>query len=126
MISDEKLASLAVGPTPEQEKVVRNVVRPVISEGAAVSHALQFLQDVSDMAQELLAYREAERKANSWDDAPEWANCRAKDQHCEWIYLELRPYSEPPTFDPPALFGVPVYCQSEVVRWIATLERRPK
>ena len=84
MISDEKLASLAVGPTPEQEKVVRNVVRPVISEGAAVSHALQFLQDVSDMAQELLAYREAERKAKSWDDAPEWANWFARD--AGWFY----------------------------------------
>ena len=78
MISDEKLASLAVGPTPEQEKVVRNVVRPVISEGAAVSHALQFLQDVSDMAQELLAYREAERKAKSWDDTEAWVQTRRK------------------------------------------------
>jgi hypothetical protein len=27
---------------------------------------------------DLLAYREAERKANSWDDAPEWALSRQR------------------------------------------------
>ena len=106
MISDEELECMA--STEAQNSTVA-VVRTV-----------------AEMAAELLAYREAERKASSWDDAPEWANCRAKDQHCEWIYLELRPYSEPPTFDPPPLFDVPVDYQSTVVRWIATLERRPK
>ena len=33
---------------------------------------------IKEMAQELLAYREAERKANSWDDAPEWALSRQR------------------------------------------------
>ena len=74
MVSDEKLASLAVPPTPAQEKSFRHA----IGEDEAADHALCHLRDVAEMAQELLAYREAERKANSWDDAPEWALSRQR------------------------------------------------
>lgn len=34
--------------------------------------------DFVSMARELLERREAERKANSWDDAPEWALSRQR------------------------------------------------
>ena len=55
MISDKKLASLAVGPTLEQEKVARHV----IGGEDAIDSALQHLRDVADMAQELLQYRQS-------------------------------------------------------------------
>ena len=37
------------------------------------------------MVQELLSRREAERKANSWDDAPDWAVARRRAKG-GWIY----------------------------------------
>ncbi len=74
MVSDEKLASLAVPPTPAQEKSFRHA----IGEDEAADHALCHLRDVAEMAQELLAYREAERKANSWDDTEAWVQTRRK------------------------------------------------
>ena len=77
-ISDEKLASLAVGPTPEQE----NILLQMTGNEEAIEGALQHLRDVSDMAQELLAYREAE--CAIWKDAPEWANWFARD--AGWFY----------------------------------------
>ena len=64
-ISDEKLASLAVGPTPEQE----NILLQMTGNEEAIEGALQHLRDVSDMAQELLAYREAERKSDMLTDS---------------------------------------------------------
>ena len=85
---------------------------------------------LEQMATELLQLREEKRKAEadrakSWKGAPEWANCRAKDQYDAWLYFELKPYvaprngyekEEPPIGD--------VY-RRRVVRWIATLETRP-
>ncbi len=47
--------------------------------------------DIKEMAAELLAYREAERKAKSWDDAPEWAKWRAMDGDGAVWYYENRP-----------------------------------
>ena len=86
-ISDEKLASLAVGPTPEQE----NILLQMTGNEEAIEGALQHLRDVSDMAQELLAYREAERKTNSWKDAPDWANFIAMDDDGSQTYYECKP-----------------------------------
>ena len=74
MVSDEKLASLAVPPTPAQEKSFRHA----IGEDEAADHALCHLRDVAEMAQELLAYREAERKTKSWDDTEAWVQTRRK------------------------------------------------
>ena len=65
MVSDEKLASLAVPPTPAQEKSFRHA----IGEDEAADHALCHLRDVAEMAQELLAYREAERKISMLSDS---------------------------------------------------------
>ena len=65
MVSDEKLASLAVPPTPAQEKSFRHA----IGEDEAADHALCHLRDVAEMAQELLAYREAERKSDMLTDS---------------------------------------------------------
>ncbi len=43
--------------------------------------------EVQEMAAELLAYREAERKRNSWDNAPRWAKWRAMNNDGErWYY----------------------------------------
>ena len=41
--------------------------------------------DFVSMARELLQRREAERKAASWDDAPEWAIARRRAKG-GWIY----------------------------------------
>ncbi len=65
MVSDEKLASLAVPPTPAQEKSFRHA----IGEDEAADHALCHLRDVAEMAQELLAYRESERKSDMLTDS---------------------------------------------------------
>ena len=65
MVSDEKLASLAVPPTPAQEKSFRHA----IGEDEAADHALCHLRDVAEMAQELLAYLEAERKISMLSDS---------------------------------------------------------
>ena len=119
MISDEKLASLAVGPTPEQEKVVRNVVRPVISEGAAVSHALQFLQDVSDMAQELLRRRQSDRAI--WENAPERANWFARDADGMGFY-----YSEEPERGLNGWFEGGEFWPMRDDGWQSALQERPK
>ena len=42
-------------------------------------------KDVEEMGKELLQRREAERKAASWDDAPEWAIARRRAKG-GWIY----------------------------------------
>jgi len=58
MISDEELECMA--STEAQNSTVA-VVRTV-----------------AEMAQELLAYREAERKTKSWDDTEAWVQTRRK------------------------------------------------
>ena len=85
---------------------------------------------IQEMATELLQYREEKRKADearakSWEGAPEWANCRAKDQYDEWIYFDLRTYPSAKEqaaiqFDRDHFRGA-----SSIIRWIATLETRP-
>ena len=110
MVSDEKLASLAVPPTPAQEKSFRHA----IGEDEAADHALCHLRDVAEMAQELLAYREAEH-------APEWANWFARDADGMGFY-----YSEKPEQGP---YGWFEGGESRPMRddpWQSTLQERPK
>ena len=49
---------------------------------------------IKEMAQELLAYREAECKAASWDDAPEWAVSRRPGRPAAWVYYDLADHEE--------------------------------
>ena len=69
MISDEELECMA--STEAQNSTVA-VVRTV-----------------AEMAQELLAYREAERAI--WDNAPEWANWFARDADGMGFYYSEKP-----------------------------------
>ena len=55
-----------------------------IAEG---THSLPVFQ-IEKMAAELLAYREAERRAKSWDDAPEWAVSRRPCHQSLWRYYD--------------------------------------
>ena len=115
MISNEKLASLAVPPTPGQEKVARHVIGGIVE----VDAALQFLAEVSEMATELLAYREPDRAI--WENAPEWANWFARDADGMGFY-----YSEKPEQGP---YGWCEGGESRPMRddpWQSTLQERPK
>lgn len=71
MISDEKLRALVEITATDVEK----------DEFASSSMRSTL---VHKLCTELLAYREAERKTNSWKDAPEWANWFARD--VGWFY----------------------------------------
>ena len=71
MISDDKLRAFVDITASDVEK----------DEFASSSIRHTFLHA---LCKELLAYREAERKANSWENAPEWANWFARD--VGWFY----------------------------------------
>jgi hypothetical protein len=66
-----------------------------------------------------------EAKAKSWDGAPKWANCRAKDQVGEWIYLDFKPYADPDEEMIAIQHSRGMRMTPTIVRWIATLEERP-
>ena len=44
----------------------------------AQNSTVAVVRTVAEMAQELLAYREAERKTKSWDDTEAWVQTRRK------------------------------------------------
>ena len=88
-------------------------------------------QMIETMATELLQLREEKRqaeeaRAKSWEGAPEWANCRARDQGRGWIYLDLKPYSgtDEEWADIQHSRDVSM-APSSIIQWIATLETRP-
>ncbi len=56
-----------------------------------VSLKTSALPELEELITELLAYREAERKRNSWDDAPEWCNWRATNEDGVVKYFETKP-----------------------------------
>jgi len=86
---------------------------------------------VRELCDELLQLREEKRqaeenRAKSWEGAPEWANCRARDQGRGWIYLDLKPYHG--TDEEWAEIGRSrdvSMAPSSIIQWIATLETRP-
>ena len=59
-----------------------------------LSRIMQFVEfdtdEIQEMATELLAYREAERNAKSWDGAPDWALSRQRVTET-FCYMDVLP-----------------------------------
>jgi hypothetical protein len=83
MVTDEMLNAALSLDAPAQLKELSKSFS--LSE-EEVHDALAGLAVVKEMAAELLAYREAERKENSWDDAPPDAIARIR-WRTKWEYI---------------------------------------
>ena len=77
---------------------------------------------LGEMATELLAYREAERKTNSWKDAPDWANFIAIDDDGCITWFENRPSHNDSFWYPDG----GRYGTESLDGWQSTLQERPK
>ena len=92
MISDEELKQFA-DICPES---YMQTLKPVLEQAnISVGDEFDGFKKIQEIAQELLQRREAERKANSWDDAPSDATHRAVRREkyiyynaCEIAYME--------------------------------------
>ena len=75
MISDEELKAIS---EVDVNLIVKNYCLvfkiPQVEAEAAIGPVMR----AQEMAQELLAYREAERKTKSWDDTEAWVQTRRK------------------------------------------------
>ena len=75
MISDEELKAIS---EVDVNLIVKNYCLvfkiPQVEAEAAIGPVMR----AQEMAQELLAYREAERKSKSWDDTEAWVQTRRK------------------------------------------------
>ena len=73
MISDEELKQFA-DICPES---YMQTLKPVLEQAnISVGDEFDGFKKIQEIAQELLQRREAERKANSWDDGSDWAVAR--------------------------------------------------
>lgn len=59
----------------------------------------------------------------SWDDAPNWANYRAKDQYGSWIYFETKPIAHSEGWASQLLSKSEHVTHSD---WKESLQERPK